>query len=126
MYRISYRASLCPLRDISCYSSPNHILLSGDVSTAMPTRHKGIKTNKKDQDGSSGRDEVGGNQKKQGREHKTELGEGKQLDVDGNRGIIGDEDDDWIIGNEDDDWKWSDGELDDERLQAFFDKRPIT
>ncbi len=117
MYRISYQAPLCPLRDISCYSFPNHILLSGNVSTAMPTHHKGIKTNKKDQDGSCRRDEVGGNQPKQGGQHKTELGEEKQLDVDGKREIIGDEDDDW---------EWSDGELDDERLQAFFDKRPIT
>ena len=92
-------------------------MLSGNVSTAMPTHCKGIKTNKKDQDGSSGRDKVSSKQPKQGAEHKPEVGEEKPLDVDGKRGIIGDEDDDW---------EWSDGELDDERLQAFFDERPIT
>lgn len=117
MYRISYRASLCPLRDVSCYSFPNHILLSGDVSTAMPTHHKGIKTNNKEQDGRSGRYEPSSKQAKQGAEHKLELGDEKQLDLDGKGGIVGDEDDDW---------EWSDGELDDERLQGFFDKRPIT
>ncbi len=83
----------------------------------MPKQHKSIKKNKKDQDGSSGRDEVGGKQPKQGAEHKPEPREKKQIDADGKSGIIGDEDEDW---------EWSDGELDDERLQAFFDKRPIT
>ena len=83
----------------------------------MPRHHKGIKENKKDQDGSSEKDEVGGKQPKQGAEQKLELREEKQTDAEGKRGIIGDEDEDW---------EWSDGELDDERLQAFFDKRPIT
>ena len=68
------------------------------------------------QDGRSGKGEVGGKQSNQGAEHELEPGKETQLEGDGKRGIIGDEDDDW---------EWSDGELDDERLQAFFDKRPI-
>ena len=83
----------------------------------MPTHHKGPKTDKKEQKGSSERDEPGRKQAKQYAEHKLELGDEKQLDLNGKRGVI---------GNEDDDWEWSDGELDDERLQAFFEKRPIT
>ena len=83
----------------------------------MPKRKKGIKRNKKDQDGSVGKDEPGGKQANQGAEHKPEPGEKKQPDVDGEGGVIGDEDGDW---------EWSDRELDDERLQAFFDERPIT
>ena len=109
------QASLFPLRNTFCYSLPNHLLLSSDVSTAMPK--KGINTKKKDQIGRSGKDELGGKQPKQGAEHKPEPGEEKQQDGDGKKGMIGDEDDDW---------EWSEGELDDERLQAFFDKRPTT
>ena len=90
-------------------------MLSGDVSTAMPTKRNNTK--KKNQDGKSGKGEVGGKQSNQGAEHKPEPGKEKQLEGDGKKGIIGDENDDW---------EWSDGELDDERLQAFFDKRPVT
>ena len=90
-------------------------MLSGDVSTAMPTKRNN--TNKKDQNGRSRKGEVGGKQSNQGAEHKPESGKEKQQEGDGKQDIIGDEDDDW---------EWSDGELDDERLQAFFDKRPVT
>ena len=83
----------------------------------MPKRKKGTKTNNKPQDRDGGKDEPGGKQANQGAEHKTETGEEKQSNVGGNGGVIGDEDEDW---------KWSDGELDDDRLQAFFDERPIT
>ena len=84
----------------------------------MPKRRRGVKTKKKkDQDGSGGKDEQGDKQASQGAEQKPETGEQKQSDVDGKGEVTGDEDDEW---------KWSDGELDDERLQAFFDERLIT
>lgn len=84
----------------------------------MPKCRKSTNSKKKDQGGSNGKKELGGEHLKQVVEHKSELGEGKQKDVDGEKGTNGDDD-------EDKDWKWSDGELDDERLQAYFDKRPV-
>ena len=108
------RASLFLLHGIFCYSFPDHLLLLGDVPTAMPTKRDNM--NKKDQHERTEKGEVGGMQSNQGAEHKPEPGKEKQQERDGREGIIGDEDDDW---------GWSDGELDDERLQAFFDKRPI-
>lgn len=92
------------------------MLLQGNFSTAMPKRRKSTKSKKKDQGGSNGKNELGGEHPKQVAEHKSEPGEAKQKDADGKKGTSGDEDKDW---------EWSDGELDDERLQAFFDKRPV-
>ena len=87
----------------------------------MPQRGKSTKSKKKDQKkkdqgGTDGKNELGGEQSKHAAEHKSEAGEAKQKDA---------HEEKWASGDEDKDWQWSDGELDDERLQAFFDKRPV-
>ena len=83
----------------------------------MPKRRKSTKSKKKDQGGSNGKNKLGGEHPKQVAEQKSEPEEEKQKDADGKGGTNGDEDKDW---------EWSDGELDDERLQAYFDRRPTT
>lgn len=83
----------------------------------MPKRRKSTKSKKNDPGASNGKNELGGKHPKQFAEHKSESGGEKHKDADGDKGINGDEDKDW---------EWSDGELDDERLQAYFDKRPTT
>ena len=83
----------------------------------MPKRRKSTKSKKKTPGGSNGKQELGGENPKQVAEHESKPVEEKQKDADGEKGTNGDEDKDWA---------WSDGELDDERLQAYFDKRPIT